>query len=192
VTDWVLAVERAYVADATNPAGWARPLLAPPHTELPRALAAIGAIASRYLAVGTPRTFGLVIGGADQLPVARSSIEAHATWFSPREVRCALLDGSRTSELGSPATLAEALAADIVCLHVPVELRAAKLRRGTHVNMLAAGTLDADLGAIAVVRHEHPDLGRLAAGLIDGRQLDEITVFVADDAVVALHALSVQ
>jgi hypothetical protein len=37
---------------------------------------------------------------------------------------------------------------------------------------------------------EAPGLGRLAAGLVDGRQLDEITVFVAGDAAIALHALA--
>jgi len=190
VADWVLAVERAYVADATAPAGWRRPTAAPSQADLPRALAAIGAVASRYLAVGTPRTLGLVIGTADQLPAARLDVDAHATWFSPRELRCATLDGTRVTELGTPATLAEALAADIVCVRVPIEIAASRLRRGTHVNLLAAATLDLELAKLATVSHETPDLGRLAAGLVDGRQLDEITVLVAGDAMVALHALS--
>jgi hypothetical protein len=191
VVDWVLAVERAYVAEATRPPGWRRPTQPPvPMANLPRALAAIGAVASRYLAVGTPRTFGVILGTLDQLPLARLSIEAHRTWFSPREIRCALVDGTKTSELGTPATIAEALAADIVCVHVPLEIRAAKLRRGTHINALAEVTLDDDLGKLATVVPEVPGLGRLAAGLVDGRQLDELTVFVAGNAMIALQALA--
>jgi len=72
----VLAVERAYVAAATGgvvPTGGDR-------ARLPEALAALGAVASRYLAVGTPRTFGIIGDG-------ELSLEAHRTWFSPREIR---------------------------------------------------------------------------------------------------------
>lgn len=191
MTDWVLAVERAYVAEATRPAGWRRPTQPPIlKPDLPRALAAIGAVASRYLAVGTPRTFGVVIATPDQLPQAQLSIEAHRTWFAPREIRCAVIDGSKVTELGAAATLADALAADIVCIHVPLPLKAAKLRRGTHVNALAACTLDDDLAKLGMIVPEVPGLGNLAAGLVDGRQLDEITVFLAGDAAVALHALA--
>lgn len=189
--DWVVAVERAYVEQATRPPGWKRPTH-PPTSPDPRALAAIGAVASRYLAVGTPRTLGLVVGTQSQLGLAKLSIEAHSTWFSPRELRCAVLDGSKQSELPT-ATLSEALAADIVCLHVPITLEAGKLRRGTHVNVLATTTLialfDDELGKLATISRETPDLGRLAAGLVDGRQLDEITVFVTDGAAVAIAAL---
>jgi hypothetical protein len=189
--DWVMAVERAYVAAATRPTGWRPPTLPPlPRPDLPRALAAIGAVASRYLAVGTPRTLGVILGTADQLPLARLSIEAHTTWFAPREIRCALLDGTKTSELGPAVTIAEALAADIVCVHVPIEIKAVKLRRGTHINVLAAATLDDDLTKLATVVAETPGLGQLAAGLVDGRQLDELTVFVAGDAAIALQALA--
>jgi hypothetical protein len=191
VADWVLAVERAYVAEATRPAGWKRPTQPPIlRPDLPRALAAIGAVASRYLAVGTPRTLGIVIATPDQLPHAQLSIEAHRTWFAPREIRCAVIDGSKISELGVPATVADALAADIVCVLVPMSLKANKLRRGTHVNALAACTLDDDLAKLATVVPEVPGLGNLAAGHVDGRQLDEITVFVAGNAAVALHALA--
>jgi len=188
VAEWVLAVERAYVADATRPVGWKRPTR-PPMSPDPRALPAIGAVASRYLAVGTPRTLGIVLGTPEQLSLATLTIEAHATWFAPKQLRCAVLDGSRLVD--SPATLTEALAADIVCAHVPLQLAAGKLRRGTHVNLLTGGTLDPELAKLAQVSHETPDLGRLAAGHVDGRQLDEITIFIAGDAAVA-HAALVQ
>ncbi len=190
VTDWVFAVERAYVAEATRPATWRRPTLPPLIApDRPRALAAIGAVASRYLAVGTPRTLGLIIASHDQIPDAQLSIDAHHTWFKPREVRCAAVDGTHVATFGTPAKIAEALAADIVCILVPLHLEARKLRRGTHINALAACTLDDDLAALATIVPEEPGLGRLAAGLVDGRQLDEITVFQAGDAGVALYAL---
>ncbi len=188
MADWVLAVERAYVAEATrhHPA---RQSTLPDKPDRPRALAAIGAVASRYLAVGTPRTMGLIIASAAQLPDAQLSLEAHRTWFAPRELRCAAIDGTKISELGAPATITDALASDIVCIHVPLALTATKLRRGTHINALAPCTLDDDLAALAMITPEVPGLGELAAGLVDGRQLDEITVFQAGDAGIALRAL---
>jgi hypothetical protein len=186
--DWVLAVERAYVAEATRPPGWRRPTQPPiVNPDLPRALAAMGAVASHFLAVGTPRTLGLILGTADQLPLGQLSIDAHRTWFAPREIRCALVDGSKMA--GATSTIAEALAADIVCVHVPIEIHAAKLRRGTHINALAKVTLDEDLAKLATVVDE-VGLGRLAAGHIDGRQLDELTVFLAGNAQIALRAIA--
>jgi len=189
--DSVLAVERAYVAAATGgtaPSGGVE-------TDRPRALAALGAIASRYLGVGTPRTLGLIIATSDDVALARLSLEAHRAWFAPREVRCAVLHGDTCGEFGAPATVAEALASDIVCVHAPILIRAADLRRGTHLNLLAAATLDDDLAQLATVIREGPphglaSLGALAAGLVDGRQLDELTVFIAGDAAIALATLS--
>lgn len=161
----VLAVERAYVAAATGgavPTGGDR-------AHLPEALAALGAVASRYLAVGTPRTFGIIGDG-------ELSLEAHRTWFAPREVRRA-----------TPDAPAAALACDIVCIHAPIAIASAQLRRGTHVNVLAPCMFDPEL--VAVVADETV-LGAMAAGLRDGRQLDELTLFVAGDAALALAALT--
>ena len=93
--------------------------------------------------------------------------------ISPRDVRSTIAGPGRVVEL------AEALACDIVCIHVPLALAAKQLRRGTHVNVLAAITIDPELAQIAMVTHENPGLGALAAGLVDGRQLDEITIFIA-------------
>lgn len=188
MADWVFAVERAYVAEATRPVGHRHDPRASSSRQA-RALAAIGAVASRYLAVGTPRTLGLIIASPDQISHAELSVEAHRTWFAPRELRCATVDGTHVTAFGAPANISDALAADIVCVHVPLALAASKLRRGTHVNALAPCTLDDDLARLATVVPEEPGLGKLAAGLVDGRQLDEITVFQAGTAAVALHAL---
>jgi hypothetical protein len=187
LSDWVFAVERAYVAAATrgNPKRGNPSELDDPKN-LPRARAAIGAVASRYLAVGTPRTLGLVAEPAT-FEEAALSVTAHRTWFSPREIRCAesvLAHGTG----GVLATLDEVLACDIVCVHSPIAIRAGQLRRGTHVNVLATATLDDDLRRLAMVTSE-AGLGALAAGLVDGRQLDELTVFFLDDAQIALGAL---
>ena len=154
--DWVLAAERYYVALAMKQ---------PATLDLPpeHRLAAAGAVASRYLAVGTPRSLAVIGNG----PL---SIEAHRTWFSPSDLR---------STTGLPGTrqvpLAEALTADIVCIHEPLALPPGALRRGTHVNALAKIELPPDL--VAQRYREATDLPALAAGLIDGRTLDEITIF---------------
>jgi hypothetical protein len=185
VTDWVHAVERAYVAAATGgtvPQGGST-------GELGRARAALGAVASHYLAVGTPRTLGLVATPA-AIADAALSIAAHRAWFSPREIRCADSAELATATGGVLTSLAEALACDIVCVHAPIEVRAAQLRRGTHVNVLGGGTIDDELRRLATVSEEARDLGALAAGLVDGRQLDELTVFIAGDAALARAALA--
>jgi hypothetical protein len=150
----------------------------------PRALAAAGAVASHYLAVGTPRSIALV-GGDD----AGHSLVAHRTWFQPSDLRCT--SGSLAAAIGGRVVpLAEALTADIVCIHIPLVLAAAQLRRGTHVNALAPIELDDELRAIATIVGEPAGLAALAAGHVDGRQLDEITVFVAGNAVIAAAALA--
>jgi hypothetical protein len=190
-TEWVLAVERAYVAAAT---GGAAPELA--GGDFARAAAACGAVASHYLAVGTPRTFGLVVDGADEVAAAALSLAAHRAWFAPRDVRCAST-GAGADALaaavpdGRATSVAEALAADIVCVHAAsVVIDAAQLRRGTHVNALAPGArLAPELAKVAAISRERTDLPALAAGLVDGRQLDEITVFVLVDARIAMAAL---
>src|SRR5689334_18813258 len=119
-TDWVLAVERAYVAAAVQHTdgvaavdrsdGAAAPAL------VARAEAAAGAVASRFLAVGAPRSFGLVIDTATQVDAAALALAAHRTWFDPREVRCAAV-GAGAEELaaatgGRVASADEALACD--------------------------------------------------------------------------------
>jgi len=176
VPDWVLAVERAYVASATGGSVATGGPRRGGGIDRARALAALGATASRYLAVGTPRSIGLVV---DDPIDAELSLEAHRTWFQPRDIRVA----------GATSTsLADALASDIVCVYTPIVIAASQLRRGTHVNVLGRATLDDDLQQLATVVHETPGLGALAAGLVDGRQLDELTVFVAGDAAVALAA----
>lgn len=154
---WVLDVERLYVAIAMK-----QPL---PEMGLDvhHMLAAQGAVASRYLAVDTPRSLAVIGDGL-------LSIEAHTTWFTPKDLR---------STTGLPGTrqvpLAEALTADIVCIHEPLAIPAGGLRRGTHVNCLAAVTLPEDL--VAQRYDDVRDLPALAAGLIDGRVLDELTIF---------------
>lgn len=190
MADWVHAVERAYVAVATGGAVPPADIPAPASEDArARAYAALGAVASHYLAVGTPRTLGLIAAPA-AIDAAALSVAAHRTWFAPREIRCAELPALAAAAGGTVATLAETLACDIVCVHAPIALHAAQLRRGTHVNVLAAATLDDELRALATIAHEVPDLGAMAAGLVDGRQLDELTVFVAGDAAIALAAIA--
>jgi hypothetical protein len=158
----VLDVERAYVAAATGVA------LSPGDpARLAEALACAGAVASRYLAVGTPRTFG-VIGTRDDL---ERSLAAHRTWFAPREIRHDT----------------DALGCDIVCVHTSIAIVHGQLRRGTHVNLLAPCTLD---GVRADIVADEAALAAMAAGLRDGRQLDELTVFVAGTAAIALAGVS--
>lgn len=200
MVDWVLAVERAYVAAAIDRARGpaADGVLAAPGAPLrelqARAAAAAAAIASRFLAVGSPRSFGIIIDVATQIDAAALGLAAHRTWFDPRDIRCAAVgagaDALAAATGGRVVSIDEALACDIVNLHAAyVRVVPARLRHGTHVNVEWSGVLDDELGALATVVRE-AGLPALAAGLVDGRQLDEITIFAIDGAPIALAALA--
>ena len=174
MAEWVFAVERAYVAIATSGAPAITLQLG---TESPaRIAAASGAVASRFLAVGTPRSLALIVDDDAQLDAALLSLEAHHTWFSPADVRCT--SAALAARAGGRAvTVAEALAADIVCSLGATPIAPSQLRRGTHVNALGdPRALDPELLALATVV-DAESLPAMAAGFVDGRQLDELTVF---------------
>jgi hypothetical protein len=161
----VLGALKAYTAVAHG----AAPVIA----KSPEEIGAAAAIASHFLAVTSSRSLSLV-GGGDAI----LTLEAHRQWFSPRDIRCT--DEAVAQAVGGRVVpLAEALTADIVNIHVAMPLAAAQLRRGTHVNALAPVELDSELRALATIVDEAKGLPALAAGMVDGRQLDELTVFVA-------------
>jgi len=192
MTERVLAVEAAYAAVGTR-----RPIVAAEASDRsePLARAIASAVASRYLAVGTPRSIGLVFDVGPEIDEAILALEAHRTWFAPTDIRCARsVPGAEELAdriAGRAVTVAEALAADIVCVigcYAPVP--AAAIRRGTHINVHGPRwCIQPDLLEIAVAFDEAEGLPKLAAGLVDGRQLDEITVFFGDGASTALAAL---
>jgi hypothetical protein len=212
VPDWVLAAERAYVATAVGKRSAdplalpeATPGIASPSSSAPppgsakpdrqaRAIAAAGAVASRFLAVGTPRSFGIVIDIAAEVEAAALSLVAHRTWFDPRDIRCAATGGG-AAELaaatgGRVVSVDEALACDVVNLYsTRARVMPAQLRRGTHVNAGSADRFDPELLVLATVVHD-AGLPALAAGLVDGRQLDELTIFIADGAPIAAAAVA--
>jgi hypothetical protein len=131
-------------------------------------------VASHFLAVGSPRSFALIVDDSSHAAAALS-LEAHRAWFQPRDIRCT--DAALATQLGGRAvSIAEAFAADIVCVHTTIAIAASALRRGTHVNVLVAAPLDAELLALATVV-DRAALPAMAAGFVDGRQLDELTVF---------------
>jgi hypothetical protein len=194
MVSWVLAAERAYIAAAIGRAELRADTGAPSAWTPAHAIAAAAAVASRHLAVGAPRSFGIVIDVTTQVDAAALALVAHRTWFDPRDIRCAAV-GAGADELaaatgGRVVSVDEALACDIACVHAAnVRVAPERLRRGTHVNVAWSGVLDDELRALATVVRE-AELPALAAGLVDGRQLDEITIFAIDGAPVALAALT--
>lgn len=161
---------------------------AAPPLEARAELAGLAAVAAKFLAVGTPRTLGLV--GARELgPALVATQRAYAV---PRELR--IFDGdpvaaARLAEAvgGRVASLTEACACDIVVARGPVAIERAWVRNGTLVTALDAGVVLAPallaaahvytVGAVAGVTPT-ATLGAVAAGLVDGRVLDEITILV--------------
>jgi ornithine cyclodeaminase/alanine dehydrogenase-like protein (mu-crystallin family) len=127
-------------------------------------IAATCAIASRFLAVGTPRTIGLVGDPA----LGDACLEAHRAYFTlPRELRRA--------DPSDPIAARAACAADIVCvLDGGAAIDPAWLRAGTHVN-LVRGRLAAP--APRAITIDATALAQIVCGHRDGRQLDELTIF---------------
>ncbi len=166
---WVLDVERAYVSAATNRTPLDR-------DDSARFIAATGAVASHFLAVGSPRSFSLIVDDDAQTELAVLSLEAHREWFKPTDLRCTSA-AVAAAVGGRVVSLAEAFAVDIVCIHGATRIAAAQLRRGTHVNLLGdPDGADGELLQLATVV-DTAQLCEMAAGFVDGRQLDELTVF---------------
>lgn len=199
---------------------------------------ALYAIAARYLAVGTPRSLGVIVpmairgetvhelsAPAFSHDLAALQLAALRVFFPSGEVRIAVHaagavppqhTGAVADTCGAAAThIATSLAgtatrpassADLVCYLAAVPTsHAFAPRRGQHVNVatrtiardsvtgaitwspLTLPVLDASwLCATATVtgsvgaQRVTTTLPRLAAGLDDGRQLDEVSVFVYD------------
>lgn len=222
ISDCIAAVEAALVADGRGlPAVIS---LVDDPVVLTLACGAAGAIASKFLAVGTPRSIGLVGCG----PRAAALLTAHRAIFpAPRDVRCADSDPALAARFaaahgGRVTTIEEACACDIVCTttdaRAPI-VRAAWVRRGTHINAMGAGGDDrhelelellrtaklvvgdrgetrraGELRAAWAVNAIHQSqlwatLGEICAGIVDGRELDEITIY--DGGASALAAAAV-
>lgn len=208
ISDCIAAVEAALVAVGRG--GTPVVDLVDDPLLLTLACGATGAIASKFMAVGTPRSIGFVGCG----PRASALLTAHRALFpAPRDVRCADVDPAQaqrfaTANGGRVTSIEEACACDIVCTTTPAEtpiVRASWIRRGTHLNAMGAGDpirheLDLELlaGAKLVVGDLGDSrrggefrvgwttwpampiwgtLGEVAAGIMDGRELDEITIY---------------
>ena len=126
-------------------------------------MAARCAVAAKFLAVSTPRSFAAV-GLGNRVALFA---EAQAAWAAASEIR--------TWDPGED-DLDRALAADIVIVTGAVTIARDAIRGGTHLSVIdPAVTLEPDL--IAAARVYGPrDLAKVVAGMIDGRQADEITI----------------
>lgn len=180
-----LAVERAYVAAATGAAG---PATAAASGDVGLPFAAAAAVAARFLAIGTPRSVGLVGATAaerDQL------LGCHAVWFPAfPELRVDTDDALAGAARARRVTTAEALACDLVLvLRAAAPIASAQIRAGTHLS-LAPGVAVDDALRTRAVWADDAALARMAAGFDDGRQLDEVTVFADDALAIAWAALA--
>jgi hypothetical protein len=128
-------------------------------------LAARCAVAAKFLAVSTPRTLGLVNLGARSV----CFVQAQAAYAPARDL-------VRWDAGDAPARLADALAADIVVAAGPVSVPREAIRGGTHLAALDAGVVLAPELLAAAVVHDTRRLAEVVAGIVDGRQLDEITI----------------
>lgn len=188
LSPWAQHVEETYIAAALS-----RPLPPPLRGhEPPDALEALAAasacaVAARFLAVGKPRSLGVI---ADDPRRAAAFLAAHRVWHAPSDVRWAGPASSSAAVLalgGRAVSVDEALTADIVCVDVAMLVQNRAVRRGSHLNLLGGADAEDELARRAQCYGETmggapaktATLGDLAAGLIDGRQLDEITLLFA-------------
>lgn len=189
---WLDTVEAALVASAMGTTG-----------AEPQALdddawdAGVAAVAAKFLAVGTPRTLGLVHAGGR----APMLLAAQCAYAAPREVRVHAADAAdaeatvraiaATSIAARATDLRAACACDIVVVDGPVAVPREWIRAGTHITvlddraalapeLLAAARVYTVLAGADVPAGVRVDatLAAVAAGLVDGRQLDELTVLL--------------
>lgn len=103
---------------------------------------AAGAVASKYLAVGRPRTLGFIGCGVQ----ARVLLAAHQVLYTNLELRMADLHADAAERFASEAggravSLADAAACDIVCTSTPSRtpvVQRAWIGAGTHINAMGA------------------------------------------------------
>jgi hypothetical protein len=191
---WAQHVEETYIAQTLGRPAPA-PLVVPTAAgELDRdaleaiAAAAACAVAARFLAVGKPRSLGIL---ADDPRRALALLAGHRVWHQPTDIRCAgaaATVAALAARGGRAVSTAEVLTADIVCVDVEMVVENRLVRRGSHLNLIASGVeAEAELWERALCYGETmkgapaktATLGDLAAGLCDGRQLDEITLLFA-------------
>lgn len=190
---WLDRVEAALVARAMGNPTAAHGLGAD------EAAAGRAAVAAKFLAVGTPRTLGLVAVGG----LAGRIVAAQIAYAAPRELRvyeeapgaADMVIAAIAGELAAPRPSARAVAlrlacaCDIVVVAGPVTIEREWIRAGTLVTvldgavvldpaLLAAADVYASGDAVPAGVRLHATLAAVATGLVDGRSLDEITVLL--------------
>lgn len=136
----------------------------------------LAGLGSKYLAVGSPATIGLVDCPTHHEPL----IACHDLLFSNVEYL-------RSEDVG----VEEALAADIVCLLTSTEFELEWIADATHVNILDDGTWSAGMKQLseacaltyfnvnaALPRHSHGRLDEVIWGSVSGRMGEEVTALV--------------
>jgi hypothetical protein len=139
--------------------------------------AALAGLGSKFLAVGSPATLGLVDVG----PAAGLLQACHEHMFGPLEVRCA----------GAPYSAEEALACDIVCLPSTAEFSLDWIADATHLNVVDQGPWSEGMKALARsasmtlvgpprhrVERPHGGLNDVIQGSVSGRMGEEVTVLL--------------
>ncbi len=147
-----------------------------PPTENPVLLAAaLAGLGSKYLAVGSPATLGLIGCG----PYSDALIACHTLLFGTLEVQ-------RSEDIG----IEEAMAADIVCISSSTEFELAWIADATHINVLSDGTWSKGMHELATTTSltlsapnpEFPApyglLAEVIQGVVSGRIGEEITVLM--------------
>jgi hypothetical protein len=139
--------------------------------------AARAGLGSKYLAVGTPTTLGLVNCDAEQ----EALIACHELLFGPLEV----LRSADTS-------IEEAMAADIVCLPTTAIFELDWIAEATHLNIMTTGPWSEGMQQLATCTAltylnaatagpgvSHGLLSEVIHGSVSGRMGEEITALVA-------------
>ncbi len=175
--------------------------------------AALYTVAARFLAVGTPRSIGIVARGdsgaavdTDGVPLAAVAAVAAIRVYFPTTQGAMLCFALPTAEANAAAVrrfggdvARDPMAADLVChFDAPASADALRnARRGAHHNVPSSVAADGQVitcdrswltASVSMAGQWSPgvatstSLPRMAAGLDDGRQLDEVSVFASTSA----------
>lgn len=156
--------------------------------------AAISGLGSKYLAVGSPESIGLVDCGA----AATWLIECHELLFGKLRFKLAGDNVVDSSWSGGSSTLRcqseEAFACDIVCAPCTLDFDSNWIAEATHLNlryqapgpsasscvaMASCGVTLESTHAEGVVR-SHGSLAEVITGRVSGRMADELTILLHD------------
>ncbi len=160
-----------------------------PDLSLPASVerAALAGLGSKYLALGSPTSLGLLSCGSDASALRR----CHEILFGELALRSAGGNQLDDAKASGSFTLEEAFACDIVCLSTSLEFEDIWIADATHLNIVDTGEWTKGMHSLArrahftyvgtprhALAHSHGSMEQVISGSVSGRMGEELTVLL--------------